>query len=388
MYHTPGETNDAISIWLPEQGVLLPGDNIYESFPNIYTIRGSPARNAYQWYSSLDFIISLNSKYMIPSHTSPLVGEDYVRETLKTYRDAIQFVHDQTVRQMNNVLGIDEIVPLVKLPAHLQDHRFLQEFYGTVEWSVRGIYDSYIGWFDGDPVNLYPISKNERAKRLADLMSRKDNDNLDGFELMLRYANESIKKSEEHFRTDKLPLNQELQWAFELISHAKLTCNNCMKAKTAYIDILLRIAGIMKNANARNYYLTCANELKRGITIQVTKTDFKRMVDSMPIEAFMSAIPYKVKYEKLNCDENIKVVFTFIDIKESFVYELRNCIIIYTANQKVLPNNYDAHFKTTTTTWNAILKDETSSVSAYASGDVKIDGALWAFKKFMSSLDF
>ena len=388
MYHTPGETNDAISIWLPKKRVLLPGDNIYESFPNIYTIRGSPARDAYKWYSSLDFLSSLNSKYMIPSHTSPLVGEDYIRETIKIYRDAIQFVHDQTVRQMNNVRDIDEIVALVKLPAHMRDHRFLQEFYGTVEWSVRGIYDSYVGWFDGDPVNLYPLSKKEIAKRLAELMIRKNNDNLGGFELMLKYANESIEKSDKNFKANKQPLNQELQWAFELISHAKITCNNCIKAKTAYLDILLRIATTMKNANARNYYLTCAKEVNNDKITQVSKKDLKRMVDSMPVEAFMSTIPYKVNYEKLDCKERIKVVFTFINIKQSFVYELRNCIIIYTANPKTLPKKFDAHFKTTTNTWYAILKDETSSVSAYASGDVKINGALWAFKKFMSSLEF
>jgi len=36
----------------------------------------------------------------------------------------------------------------------------LDESYGTVSWGVRGIYEAYRGWYDGNPVNLYdqPVS--------------------------------------------------------------------------------------------------------------------------------------------------------------------------------------------------------------------------------------
>ena len=42
-------------------------------------------------------------------HTRPIVGQD-VSEALTLYRDAIQFVHDQTVRLMNKGLTPDEII--------------------------------------------------------------------------------------------------------------------------------------------------------------------------------------------------------------------------------------------------------------------------------------
>ena len=36
--------------------------------------------------------------------------------------------------------------------------------YGKVSWSVRGIYEGYVGWFDGDAANMY-----SEAPRDADI---------------------------------------------------------------------------------------------------------------------------------------------------------------------------------------------------------------------------
>ena len=79
------------------------------------------------------------------------------------YRDAIQFVHDQTVRWMNKVINslittlsdqadpkgwsVREIAEKVVLPPHLATHPYLIEYYGTVEWSVKAVYHGYLGWF-------------------------------------------------------------------------------------------------------------------------------------------------------------------------------------------------------------------------------------------------
>ena len=49
----------------------------------------------------------------------------------------------------------------------------LAEFQGTIEWSVRGIYQSMFGWFNGFPEGLFPLTPAEQAKRWLDLMSTK-----------------------------------------------------------------------------------------------------------------------------------------------------------------------------------------------------------------------
>ena len=76
----------------------------------------------------------------------------YKRQTL--YRDAIQYVHDQTVMGMNQGKDVYTLMREISLPKAL----YLPEAYGWVSWSVRGIYQGYMGWFDGNPVNMYSES--------------------------------------------------------------------------------------------------------------------------------------------------------------------------------------------------------------------------------------
>ena len=139
LYHAPGETDDQIVVFMPKEKVLFAADNIYKSFPNLYAIRGTTTRDAIQWARSLDLMRNLRSNYLIPSHTKPFEGEENIYEILTIYRDAIQFVHDQTVRFMNKGFTPDEIIgnKFVELPKHFKEHPFLQEFYGTVDWFRR-----------------------------------------------------------------------------------------------------------------------------------------------------------------------------------------------------------------------------------------------------------
>jgi alkyl sulfatase BDS1-like metallo-beta-lactamase superfamily hydrolase len=136
LYHAPGETDDQIVIYMPKEKVLFAADNIYKAFPNIYAIRGTTVRDPVQWVSSLDLMRNLRAEYLVPSHTKPVSGEDNIYDLITNYRDAIQFVHDQTVRFINKGLTSDEIIGnnLIQLPKHLQEHPYLQEFYGTVQW--------------------------------------------------------------------------------------------------------------------------------------------------------------------------------------------------------------------------------------------------------------
>lgn len=169
LFFAPGETPDQILIWMPEKKVLLPADNYYKSFPNLYAIRGTAYRDVKLWVNSIDKMRALKPEYMVAQHTRPVAGAEEIYQTLTNYRDAIQFVHDQTIRLMNKGLTPLEIVERVKLPPHLARQPYLHEYYGTVAWSVRAIFDGYLGWFGGNATDLFPLPLKERARRFADL---------------------------------------------------------------------------------------------------------------------------------------------------------------------------------------------------------------------------
>jgi alkyl sulfatase BDS1-like metallo-beta-lactamase superfamily hydrolase len=155
--HTPGETPDHLTVWIPEYKIAFPGDNFYLSFPNLYTLRGTRPRWALEYVESLDRVLSWEPEILAPSHGDPIFGRDAVQERVRAYRDAIQYVHDETVRGINAGKDVHTLMREVRLPPHLQTQD-TGEVYGRIDWSVRGIFDGYVGWFDGNVSNMYPAA--------------------------------------------------------------------------------------------------------------------------------------------------------------------------------------------------------------------------------------
>ncbi len=154
LLHTPGETYDALTVWMPEYKAAFVGDLFYRSFPNIYTLRGTKPRWALDYIDSINQVLALGPEILLPSHGEPILGNDNITAELTRYRDAIQYVHDKTVQGMNEGRDVYSLMREIKLPEALD----VGEAYGWVSWSVRGIYEGYMGWFDGDPVSMYAQS--------------------------------------------------------------------------------------------------------------------------------------------------------------------------------------------------------------------------------------
>jgi alkyl sulfatase BDS1-like metallo-beta-lactamase superfamily hydrolase len=148
LLYTPGETADTISVWLPEKRVLTVGDDFLRALPNISPIRGARLRTPEDWIASLDKMIELGAEAVVPSHTRPVQGGAAARAALTAYRDGIKSILDQTIQGMKRGERPDELAQHVKLPPPLAENPYLQEFYGSVEWTVRGIYADRVGWFD------------------------------------------------------------------------------------------------------------------------------------------------------------------------------------------------------------------------------------------------
>ncbi|MFO7964867.1 MAG: alkyl sulfatase dimerization domain-containing protein [Desulfobacterales bacterium] len=149
--HTPGETYDAISIFIPEIKALFIGDLFYQSFPNIYTLRGTKPRWALDYAQSIDKVLALEPEIMLPSHGEPIYGVEAIFNALTKYRDAVLYVHDKTVEGMNQGKDVYTLMQEIRLPENLD----IGEGYGKISWSVRGIYEGYAGWFDGNPASMY-----------------------------------------------------------------------------------------------------------------------------------------------------------------------------------------------------------------------------------------
>ena len=134
------------------------------AFPNMYTLRGTRPRWALDYVESLDLIASLNPDIVAGSHLDPLYGQNAL-DTMQSYRDAILYVHDATVQGMNAGKSPYQLMDEVELPPALS----LPDLYGTVPWSVRGIYEGYIGFFDENVATMYSTSPEATYPELVTL---------------------------------------------------------------------------------------------------------------------------------------------------------------------------------------------------------------------------
>lgn len=237
LIHAPGETADHIAVWLPDAGVLFPGDNWYHAFPNLYAIRGTPYRDFAAWADSLKLLADLGARVLAPGHTQPVFGEDKVREVLLSTRDAILHVMRHTAEGMNAGLSQDDIAASLELPEELATKPWLGEFYGKASWSARAFATGTLGWYDGNPTHLGTLSTATRARHIADMAG--------GVDALCAAAEATA----------------DLQWRMELCDHLIALGHPAARLKA---DTMAALAETEINATARNTYLWEAKRLREG----------------------------------------------------------------------------------------------------------------------------
>ena len=243
----PGETPDHMVVWYPEKKILFSGDNFYRSFPNLYAIRGTAYRDFDTWADTMDLLMGFNPEILGPGHTKPLFGVDVIRDTLTDYRDAIRHVVDATRAGMDAGLTIDQLAHSVTLPPHLAEKPHLREYYGRVEYAVRAYAVGTMGWFDGNPTSLSPLSPQDEAVRMIRLAG--------GAEAVWREI-DSARGAGDH------------QWALQLLDrliHAgeDAAGNDIGRARAAKAAALRDHAVGQINCPTRHYYIQSAKELEQ-----------------------------------------------------------------------------------------------------------------------------
>jgi len=150
LWSLPGaEGSDNLLLWLPEEKILLSGDFFgpqFPQFPNIFTMRGEKVRRPIEYIESLNTVIGFAPELILPSHLGPIEGAERIMADLTRIRDAVQWVHDQTVAGMNAGKTLSEVMADVRLPSDLA----LSQRHGKVSWAVKSIWEYYATWFHFD----------------------------------------------------------------------------------------------------------------------------------------------------------------------------------------------------------------------------------------------
>ena len=163
------ETNDSLVVWLPQHKICLTGNLFgcpFGHFPNLVTIRGDRYRDALTCAAAAQTVLDLNAELILYGHHAPVVGGDLIKTEVTAIRDAILYVHDETVKGMNEGKDLHTLMQEIKLPAECE----VGEGYGKVSWSIRAIWENYAGWFQHQSTTeLYSVAQSSVHADLVEL---------------------------------------------------------------------------------------------------------------------------------------------------------------------------------------------------------------------------
>lgn len=169
LIHGKGETDDHTIIHVPEDDVVFTGDFLVRSFPNV----GNPAKDiryAKEWAIMMGKIRDLHPKITIPGHGPVITDSAEFDKVTIGFQDAMTFVQENVVHYLNEGKSLEDMIELIKLPSHLKENPYLQQFYGCLDFAIRGTYRRYTGWYDGNPTNLLPEKQSVISQEIVALI--------------------------------------------------------------------------------------------------------------------------------------------------------------------------------------------------------------------------
>nr|XP_061812131.1 linear primary-alkylsulfatase-like [Nerophis lumbriciformis] len=366
IFHLPSEAPDELAVYLPKNNVLIDTEVLQgPTFPNLHTLRGTKFRDPVRWVKSIDKLRALKADYLVPTHGQPVHGAEKVEEVLRMTRDGIQYVHDQTIRHMNKGLTPDELVHAVRLPAHLASYApYLRQYYGTVKQAVRQIYVGYLGWFEGDPVDLDPIPAKHKAQRLVALMGGRDK--------VLTAAQQSY-------------ANDDYQWAAELATYLLTITPADADAREIKANGFRQLGYASMNINWRNWYLTSAKELEGALDASM---DAKKMasifmppdiVTELPVSVSINSWTSRLKSER-TLSTTTSLGFVFPDLQQRYSLSIRRGVCQF--DETLLDEN-DMVLTLTKPVYDRIVLGSINFEQALKAGEATLEGELPQLKQFL-----
>ncbi|MEL7011776.1 MAG: alkyl sulfatase dimerization domain-containing protein [Pseudomonadota bacterium] len=242
--YAPGEAPAGLHIWLPHARVLYTADNCYASLLNVYTIRGSLSRDALVWSKSVRRALEFeDADVLIGGHHWPRWGDE-ATAFMEQQRDALKYLHDQSVRLMRLGYTADEVADRVVFPPELDRVWHLRGYYGSIKQNARAIVHHYLGWYDGNPAHLNPVPPKEQATETLRYMG--------GVEAVIARAEDDLAEGKE-------------RWVAQVLDMVLSADPGHAHARALAAKAHRRLGLTSENATWRNAYLSAAEELD-GVT--------------------------------------------------------------------------------------------------------------------------
>jgi alkyl sulfatase BDS1-like metallo-beta-lactamase superfamily hydrolase len=363
---TPGtEAPAEMNTWFPAQKALWVAENATHTLHNVLTLRGAQVRDALKWAQYLDETLSLYgaAEVKFQSHHWPRWGNAGIVDYLKKQRDLYKYIHDQSVRLMNQGYVGTEIADMIQLPPELAREFYNRDYYGTVRHNARAVYQRYMGWYDANPSTLNPLPPEPAAKKYVEYMG--------GEAAVLQRAKADFDRG-------------EYRWVAEVLRHAVFANPDSQPARDLLADTYEQMGYQAESGPWRSVYLQGAWELRNGVPelgeIAPASPDTIR---AMPPEMLFDYLGVRLDGRRA-AGRRIAINLDFTDLGKRYALVVENGVLNHSTRPVAEP---DGALTLTKPALDRVQLREATMDDLIAAGDVTLPGRKEAWSEFMGLLD-
>jgi alkyl sulfatase BDS1-like metallo-beta-lactamase superfamily hydrolase len=298
----------------PDRRALCMAENATHTLHNILTIRGAVVRDPHGWAKYLSEAIELfgdQTDVAFASHHWPTWGHENVLEFIGLQRDLYAYLHDQTLRLMNQGFTGIEIAEDFELPPALQRAWHTHGYYGSISHNVKAIYQRYLGWYDANPARLWQHPPKAAAERYVAFMG--------GADAVVDKALGSVQDG-------------DLRWAAEVLDHVVFAEPDHAAGRELLADVLEQLGFGSENGTWRSAYLSGAMELRTGNFGTPTIAASADIVAQLTPELFFDAVAIQVNGPAA-WDLDLAIRWDYPDHDEVYRTTLHNGVFSYVQHQ-------------------------------------------------------
>ncbi|MGW2226985.1 alkyl/aryl-sulfatase [Streptomyces formicae] len=355
---TPGtEAAAEMNFLLPELRAVCMAENATHTMHNIITLRGAQVRDARQWARYLNESVALfdgKADVAFASHHWPTWGGDVIVELLEQQRDLYAYMHDQTLRMINAGMTGREIAEEIELPPALAEVWANRGYYGSLSHNVKGIYQRYMGWFDGNPAHLWEHPPVAEARRYVKALGGRS---------------ATVAKARSFAREG------DLRFAATLLNHVVFADPGHRTAKSELAAVYTRLGQGSENAVWRNFYLSGAWELREGVKespVSVVSTDVLMALD---VDQLIDSVAIRIVGPKA-WDLESRMDWSLPALGKIWHLTLRHGVLTYRSDTKADP----AAGVTLTMTKPQLL----AMLAGKGLGDIEVEGDVSLLAKLLA----
>jgi alkyl sulfatase BDS1-like metallo-beta-lactamase superfamily hydrolase len=305
--NTPGtEAPAEMNTYFPDMKAFWAAENIVGTIHNIYTLRGALVRDALEWSKQINkalYLFGQEAEVMFASHSWPRWGNDRIQEVMRAQRDAYAHLNNGVLHLANQGVTINQVHNVYKVPESLQQQWAARSYHGSVEHNSRAVVNRYLGYWDGNPTTLIPLSPEDSAPLYVEMMGG---------------AAPIIAKGRDLFNKG------QYRHAQEILNKLVYAEPGNQEAKDLLADVFEQIGYQQESPSVRNSFLAAALELRSGIPTGASpKSAGPDMIRAMTTELWLDFLGIRLDSAKAK-GKTFKINFVTPDNGEQFVVELSN----------------------------------------------------------------